>query len=90
MKLTFLDKTLNNSTYPIFTIPYNNNTTHIGQILRKHWHIIEQDPTLSILWPEAPIVAYQRNKNLKDSLVSAKLQSNTITHDTMTTSIHIL
>ena len=81
-ELLYKDKTLNNSTYPIFTIPYNNNTTHIGQILRKHWHIIEQDPTLSILWPEAPIVAYQRNKNLKDSLVSAKLQSNTITHDT--------
>ena len=41
----------------------------------KHWHITERDPTLSILWPEAPIVAYKKNKNLKDSLVRAKLQT---------------
>ena len=81
-ELLYKDKILNNPTYSILTIPYNNNTTHIGQILRKYWHIIEQDPTLSIFWPEAPIVTYQRNKNLKDSLVCAKLQSNTITHDT--------
>ena len=66
-----------NRNSPIFSVPYNNNTKHIGQILCKHWHIIEQDPTLSILWPEAPIVAYKKNKNLKDSLVSAKLQTPT-------------
>ena len=61
----------NNS--PIFSIPYNNNTKYIAQILRKHWNIIENDPTLRILWPEPPIVAYQRNKNLKDNLVHTKL-----------------
>ena len=61
---------------PIFSVPYNNNTRHIGQILRKHWHIIEQDRELSILWPEAPILAYQRNTNLSDSLVNAKLTTD--------------
>ena len=61
----------NNS--PIFSIPYNNNTKYIAQILRKHWNIIVNDPTLRILWPEPAIVAYQRNKNLKDNLVHTKL-----------------
>ena len=58
---------------PIFTTQYNSNTKYITQILRKHWNIIENDPTLRILWPEPPIVAYKKNKNLKDTLVSAKL-----------------
>ena len=58
---------------PIFTTEYNSNTKYITQILRKHWNIIENDPTLRILWPEPPIVAYQKNKNLRDTLVSAKL-----------------
>ena len=63
-------ETKNNS---IFSIQYNDNTKYITQILRKRWHIIEKDPTLPILWPEQPIVAYQKNNNLKDKLVNAKL-----------------
>ena len=35
-----------------FSIPFNSNTTHIGSILRKHWHLIDIDTTLNILWPE--------------------------------------
>ena len=52
------------------------NTKYIAQILRKHWSIMENDPTLRILWQEPPIVAHQRNKNLKDTLVRAKLNNN--------------
>ena len=59
--------------HPIFSIPYNTNTKYIAQILRKHWSIMEKDCTLRILWQEPSIVAYQRNKNLKDTLVTAKL-----------------
>jgi hypothetical protein len=58
---------------PIFITQYNSNTKYITQILRKHWNIIENDPTLRILWPEPPIVAYQKNTNIRDTLVSAKL-----------------
>ena len=64
------NKTNNKS---IFTTQYNSNTKYITQVLRKHWNIIENDPTLRILWPEPPIVAHQKNKNLRDTLVSAKL-----------------
>ena len=81
IELLYKDKTPNNIKSPIFVVTYNDNTTYIGQILCKHWHLIEKDPTLSILWPEAPVVAYQRNKNLKDSLVCAKLTTNTTTQN---------
>ena len=64
----------------------NNDTLHKhldnlhigsnGSILRKHWHLINTDPTLNILWPETPLISYQRNKNLKDQLVHSKFSTN--------------
>ena len=42
-------KPTNNNTPPIFNIPYNQNTTHIGQILKRHWYLIEKDPKFKIL-----------------------------------------
>jgi hypothetical protein len=51
------------------SIPFNTDTTHIGQIRQKHWHLIESDPTLKILLPNIPMVAYKRNKNIKEMLV---------------------
>ena len=72
-KLLYNEKITKTNSSPIFTIPYNYNTKYIAHILRKHWTIIENEPTLRILWPEPPMVAYQRDKNLRDKLVSAKL-----------------
>ncbi len=69
------EKTPKTNNSPIFSIQYNNNTKYIAHILRKHWSVIENDPTLRILWPEPPMVAYQKNKNLKDTLVTAKLKT---------------
>ena len=72
-ELLYNEKITKTNSSPIFTIPYNYNTKYIAHILRKHWTIIENEPTLRILWPEPPMVAYQRDKNLRDKLVSAKL-----------------
>ena len=72
-ELLYNEKITKTNNSPIFTIPYNYNTKYIAHILRKHWTIIENKPALRILWPEPPMVAYQRNKNLRDKLVSAKL-----------------
>jgi hypothetical protein len=67
-----------NSNKPLltFSVPYNTNTTHIGSILRKHWHLIDKDPTLKLLWPEPPVVSYKRNHNIKDRIVHSKLSNN--------------
>ncbi len=69
------EKTPKTNNSPIFSIQYNNNTKYITHILHKHWSVIENDPTLRILWPEPPMVAYQKNKNLKDTQVTAKLKT---------------
>jgi hypothetical protein len=59
-----------------FSVPFNTNTTHIGSILRKHRHLIDQDPSLKLLWPEPPLVSYKRNHNIKDRIVHSKLSNN--------------
>jgi hypothetical protein len=28
--------------------------------MRNYWHLIDQDPSLKLLWPETPLVSYQR------------------------------
>ncbi len=66
----YSDKPDRTKTRPTFNIPFNTNTTHIGQILKKHWHLIESDPTLKILCPDVPMVAYKRNNNIKELLVN--------------------
>ena len=77
------DKPNKTGNRPTFSIPFNTNTTHINQILKKHWHLIEDDPTLKILWPDIPMVAFKRNKNIREMLVCSKLKhtdNKTTTH----------
>ena len=47
--------------------------TLIGCGYDYDWNNLENDRTLRVLWQEPPIVAYQRNTNLWDTLVKAKL-----------------
>ena len=57
---------------------------HIFCSMQQHHHIIQQDPTLSILWPEAPIVAYKKKKILKDSCTCQITNTNIITDKQLT------
>jgi regulator of sigma D len=67
-QLLYNDKANKTETRPTFRVPFNTNTTHIGQILKKHWHLIESEPTLKILLPN---IAYKHNKNINSlSLIS--------------------
>ena len=63
--------TNNTRTLP-FVIPYNPDLTPLPHILNQHWHYIENDPVLSQIWPKAPVIAYQRHKNLKEHFVRTK------------------
>ena len=55
-----------------FIIPYNFDITHFSTILRQHWSLIKNDPDLSGLFHEPPIVAFQKHPNLKDIFVRTK------------------
>ena len=49
-----------------FITTYNRTLPPISHILRKHWDILKIDPELQNLYGEPPLMAYRRNKNLKD------------------------
>ena len=55
-----------------FIIPYNPNLAPLHHILTQHWYYIENDPVLSQIWPNQPVMAYQRDKNLKEHFVCTK------------------
>jgi hypothetical protein len=70
----------NTRTLP-FVIPYNPDLAPLSHILTQHWHYIENDPVLSRVWLEQPVIAYQRHKNLKEHFVRTKFtQSPTLSH----------
>ena len=60
----------------VFKMNYYPHITskHIKNALLKHWEIIEDNPELRRIFPEIPIIAFSRTKNLKDDLVRARLK----------------
>ena len=59
-----------------FVIPYNPDLTPLPCILKQHWQYIENDPVLSQIWPNQPVMAYQRHKNLKEHFVRTKFTTS--------------
>ena len=53
-------------------ITYSNALPNIHSILRKHIKILHQSERLKKIFPDPPIVAFKRDKNLKDILVHKK------------------
>ena len=58
---------------PIFVLTYNPALPSVSSILKKHWRVMTQDPYLKEVFPEPPMVAFRRAKNLKDILIKAKV-----------------
>ena len=54
-----------------FVIPFNWNTLHIGKKLHCHWHLIHDDQSLRGISSAVPIMAFKRNRNIKDILVNS-------------------
>ena len=56
-----------------FVIPYNSNTSHIGKTLHSHWHLIQDDDELQDLSSITLVMAFNRNRNIKDTLVHSNM-----------------
>ena len=52
------------------------STPNLKEIFMKHWHLITENNKLTQTFPKPPIVAYQKDKSLKDILVRAKISSH--------------
>ena len=57
----------------IFVITYNPALPSVSAILQKHWRVMTHDPYLKKVFPEPPMVAFRRPKNLRDILIKAKV-----------------
>ena len=63
----------NSSRRPVFVINYDPRLPSIPDIVRKHWRSMTQDPRLKEIFPEPPLVAYKRPKNIRDKLIRSKV-----------------
>ena len=69
--LQYKPKKENNRTISVLT--YNPALPSVSKILQKHWRVMTQDPYLKEVFPQPPMVAFRRAKNLKDHLIRAKI-----------------
>ena len=58
----------------VFSTKFNPHVKHLKQAIRKHWHLLLKDQECKLVFPNKPIFAFGRHKNLKESLTSAVLK----------------
>ena len=59
---------------PVFVVTFDPRLPSIPAIQQKHWRaMITMDPYMREVFPEPPLTAYKRQKNIKDYIVKAKV-----------------
>ena len=65
------------NTRPVYVATYDPRLPNVQSIVQKHWRSMTSvDPYLAQVFPEPPLMAFKRQRNLKDFLVRAKVQAN--------------
>ena len=72
-KQALLQKCIENKEILPFVTQYRPTVPNLKEILMQKWHLIQQQPLLSEIFQDPPIVSYKRGRSLKDILVRAKL-----------------
>ena len=70
--LTYKPKKTTNRV-PLVTT-YNPAFNKIGNIIKQHSHLLEENDHLKNVFPSPPILAFRRPRNLRDLVVNAKLR----------------
>ena len=65
------EQTRNLRTLP-FVTQYQPSVPNLKQILMRNWHLIEQQPLLSEIYRNTPLVSNKRGRSLKGMLLRAK------------------
>ena len=68
-------KTSNTEGLPL-TVTYNRTLPDLKTIIDKNWHILQIEPKLTEIFAEPPILAFKRNKNLRDIIGGNKVFDN--------------
>ena len=59
---------------PVFVATWDPRLPSLSPILNKHWRtMVMMDPYLKEVFPEPPLVAFKRTKNIKDFVIRAKV-----------------
>ena len=74
-RLKALEKVIRKKTTdrPVFVIHYDPRLPSVNAIVKKHWRVMTQDPKLKEVFPDPPLIAYKRQKNLRQVLIRAKV-----------------
>ena len=51
-----------------FTTIFNRKSPNINLVINKHWHLLRTNPEIASAFREKPVIAFRRNKNLRDIL----------------------
>ena len=68
-------KTSNTEGLPL-TVTYNRTLPDLKTIIDQNWHILQIEPKLTEIFAEPPILAFKRNKNLRDIIGGNKVFDN--------------
>ncbi len=67
---------------PTFVVLYDPRLPSVQQITQRHWRsMVSQDQYLYDVFPSPPLVAYKRQRNVKDALIRAKIAPPGRTHE---------
>lgn len=58
-----------------FVSTFSDSSSHICQILRKHWGILKDSFTQIVEFHSPPVMAYRRGRSIKDSLVKSEVST---------------
>ena len=58
------------------TVTYNMTLPDLKTRIDKNWHILQIQPKLKEVFTEPPILAFKRNKSLKDIIGGNKIFDN--------------
>ena len=62
-----------NSDRPVLTIQYHPALPSLAKIINRHYRTMTLDPHMKSVFPQPPLVAYKRQKNLREYLIRAKV-----------------
>ena len=57
-------------------ITYNPTIPNIHKAIANNWHILQINKDFANIFKEKPVIAYKRNRNLRDYLVQRKIVNN--------------
>ena len=61
-----------------FVVTYNRTLPNIKSILEKHWPTLQIDDNLKEVFNEKPMIAFKRNKNLRDLIGGNNIVNNKV------------